>query len=95
MLKPSFSEKIHQIVRRIPKGKTLTYKQVAERAGNPLAYRAVGNILNKNHDKNIPCHRVIRSDGSLGDYNRGEKMKRRILREEGAIELKYHKNNPL
>jgi len=60
----------------------MTYNQVAELAGSPMAYRAVGNILNKNYDSGIPCHRVIRSDGSLGGYNRGKKLKARILKKE-------------
>jgi len=81
----TFTERVYQVVRRIPKGKTLTYKQVAERAGRPRAYRAVGNILNKNHDPQIPCHRVIRSDGKLGGYNRGAAQKKKILKQEGAI----------
>lgn len=53
------------MVRKIPEGKVLTYKQVAEKAGSPLAFRAVGNILNKNYNKDIPCHRVIKSNGEL------------------------------
>lgn len=82
----SFKEKILNVVSNIPRGKTLTYAEVARRAGSPRAYRAVGNILNKNHDPKIPCHRVVRSDGSLGGYNRGVKMKKEILRREGAIQ---------
>ncbi len=80
-----FSEKIYSITKSIPKGQTLTYKQVATRAGNPNASRAVGNILNKNYDKTIPCHRVIRSDGKVGGYNRGSRNKIKILKKEGAI----------
>ena len=81
-----YSEKVLQIIRKIPRGKVLSYKEVARLAGSPNAYRAVGNILNSNRDfKNIPCHRVIRSDGKIGGYNRGEKMKRKILKSEGAI----------
>jgi len=82
----TFSEKVYEVTRSIPRGKTLTYKQVAEKAGNPNASRAVGNILNMNYDKSIPCHRVIRSDGKIGEYNRGEKRKIKILNEEGAID---------
>lgn len=83
MIQPSsFTEKIHSIVRKIPKGKTLTYKEVAREAGRPKAYRAVGNILNKNYDLSIPCHRVIRSDGKMGGYNRGEERKKEILKME-------------
>lgn len=81
----SFKEKVFEIVRKIPKGKTLTYKEVARKAGSPLAFRAVGNILNTNFDPKIPCHRVVRSDGKTGGYNRGAEQKIRILKKEGAI----------
>lgn len=82
---PAFARRVRSVVGRIPAGQTLTYKQVAELAGRPRAYRAVGNILNKNHDPAIPCHRVIRSDGTPGGYNRGRKNKIRILKSEGAL----------
>lgn len=81
----SFKDKVFNIVRDIPKGQTLTYKQVAKLAGNPRAYRAVGNILNTNYNPDIPCHRVIRSDGKTGGYNRGKREKRRLLKEEGKV----------
>lgn len=80
----SFSENVYKIVRGIPKGRTLSYKEVARLAGNPKAYRAVGNILNKNYSRNIPCHRVIRSDGQIGGYNRGFKQKEKLLKQEGT-----------
>jgi len=80
----SFSEKVLKIVRKIPKGKVLTYKKVAQMAGKPKAYRSVGNILNKNYNSNIPCHRVVRSDGKLGGYNRGAKSKAGLLKGEGV-----------
>jgi methylated-DNA-[protein]-cysteine S-methyltransferase len=83
-MKQTFADRVRAVVRQIPKGKTMTYKEVAERAGSPGAFRAVGNILNKNYDPNIPCHRVVRSDGSIGGYNRGAKWKREILKMEGA-----------
>jgi len=78
----TFQEKVFKVVAKIPKGKTLTYKKVATAAGSPNASRAVGNILNKNYDPKIPCHRVIRSDGTTGGYNRGAKEKERILKKE-------------
>lgn len=81
----SFQNRVLNVVKDIPKGKTLSYKEVAKRAGRPGAFRSVGNILNKNMNPAVPCHRVIRSDGSPGCYNRGEKEKIRILREEGAF----------
>lgn len=81
----SFQGKVHQIVKKIPKGEVLNYKTVAARAGRPRAWRAVGNILNKNRDPQIPCHRVIRSDGKSGGYHLGEKKKMKLLKEEGAV----------
>ena len=81
----NFQDKVYEIVRKIPVGKVLTYKEVADMIGNPKAYRAVGNILNKNFDPTIPCHRVIRSDGKLGGYNRGEQSKILKLKKEGYI----------
>lgn len=85
MTKVSFKDRVFAVVRDIPKGSVLTYKQVATKAGSPRAFRAVGNILNMNYDPAIPCHRVIRSDGKTGGYNRGRASKVKILREEGAI----------
>lgn len=81
----SFKEKVLNIVAKIPKGKTFTYKEVALKAGSPKASRAVGNILNKNYNPAIPCHRVIRSDGKIGGYNRGAKKKINLLKKEKAI----------
>lgn len=84
---PSFADKIHAIVKSIPAGQTLTYGEVARRAGYPGAARAVGNILHQNHNPAIPCHRVIRADGQLGGYNRGLKKKRQLLKTEGVKNL--------
>lgn len=81
----TFSEKVYDVVSKIPKGKILTYKEVAKKAGNEKASRAVGNILHKNFNPKIPCHRVIRSDGRFGGYNRGSEMKKEMLKEEGVI----------
>ena len=58
----SFKDKIYQIVKKIPRGEVFSYKEVARRACRPKGWRVVGNILNKNRDPKIPCHRVIRSD---------------------------------
>lgn len=78
----SFVGKVLAVVAKIPKGQTLTYKQVAQKAGHPGAHRAVGNVLNKNYDPQIPCHRVVRSDGKAGGYNRGVERKIELLKEE-------------
>ncbi len=85
-MKKDFAEKVRAIVKKIPKGKTMTYGTVAKLAGSPRAGRAVGTIMAHNYDPKIPCHRVIRSDGKIGAYNRGgEKVKRALLVKEGAI----------
>ena len=81
----SLRPRVLSIVQKIPRGTVLTYKQVAVKAGHPKAARAVGAILKTNYDPLIPCHRVVRSDGKLGGYNRGAAKKREILKEEGAI----------
>ena len=82
----SFADRVRTVVRKIPRGKTFTYKQVAVAAGSPGAARAVGTIMSHNFDPTVPCHRVIRSDGKIGDYNRGgNEAKKRILKKEKAI----------
>lgn len=76
----NFKQKVLGVVFSIPPGKTRSYKKVAELSGSPRAWRAVGNILNKNYNKNIPCHRVIKSDGGPGGYNRGTASKIELLK---------------
>lgn len=80
----SFTERVKEVVRAIPRGETRTYKEVAILAGSPKAFRAVGTILSKNYDVTIPCHRVIKSNGEVGQYNRGTALKRQILSEESS-----------
>jgi len=72
----TFKEKVFDVVKKIPSGKVLTYKEVAHLAGSPKAWRAVGNILHSNYNNEIPCHRVVRADGKIGGYNRGVQQKR-------------------
>lgn len=76
-----FTDNVRDIVRCIPTGKTMTYKEVAAKAGNPNAARAVARIMAANYDETVPCHRVIRSDGQLGGYNRGGTEKKRAILE--------------
>lgn len=83
----TFREKVFAVVAKIPKGQVLTYKEVARLTGRPRAYRAVGNILNSNYDPKIPCHRVVRSDGKTGGYNRGADQKIKKLISEGALSI--------
>jgi len=80
----SFQKKIYEVVKKIPRGKVLTYKEIAQKSGYPKAWRAVGNVLNKNRDPEIPCHRVVRADGGAGGYNRGVKKKIELLKKEGV-----------
>ena len=95
-MKNDFTKKVLETVVKIPKGELMTYHQVAKAAGSARAYRAVGSILNRNfRDKEwqlpletvepVPCHRVIRSDGFIGNYARGAKEKIKILESEGHV----------
>jgi methylated-DNA-[protein]-cysteine S-methyltransferase len=82
----TFGEMVKDVVRKIPRGKTMTYKEVATKAGNPNGARAVARIMSANYDPTVPCHRVIRTDGGLAGYNRGGMdAKRKILQNEGVI----------
>ena len=83
-----FQLKIWDFLKKIPKGTVKTYSEVAEAIGKPLAVRAVANAIGKNpYPIQIPCHRVIRSDGSLGGYSGkgGVKKKKNLLKKEGVI----------
>lgn len=81
-----FRERVIKVVKDIRRGRTMSYREVARRAGHHGAARAVGAIMAANNDKKVPCHRVIRSDGTLGGYNglQGTKSKRALLRREGV-----------
>jgi AraC family transcriptional regulator of adaptative response/methylated-DNA-[protein]-cysteine methyltransferase len=82
----TFAERVRDVVAQIPKGETRTYAEVAAKAGSPGAARAVGNIMSKNRDPKVPCHRVVRADGQVGGYAfGGPKRKLARLKEEGAM----------
>tara|TARA_B100000745_G_scaffold272541_1_gene200477 strand:+ start:4735 stop:5007 length:273 start_codon:yes stop_codon:yes gene_type:complete len=81
----SFTERVRDVVRSIPKGETRTYKEVACAAGSPEAARAVGTVMAHNYSSDVPCHRVIHSDGSLGGYNRGGKEKKKLLLQQEGV----------
>jgi methylated-DNA-[protein]-cysteine S-methyltransferase len=81
-----FELKVWSYLRKIPRGRVKTYSQVAKAIGKPLGVRAVANAIGKNpYPPKIPCHRVIRSDGSLGGYSGkgGIKTKKMLLKKEG------------
>jgi O-6-methylguanine DNA methyltransferase len=86
--KTPFERAVHKVVQSVPKGRVITYRDVAIAVGKPGAARAVGNVMRCNPDTDVtPCHRVVRADGSVGGYNggydeAGRKVKR--LRAEGV-----------
>lgn len=80
----SFNERCYALLKTVPKGKVTTYKTLARALGTK-AYRAVGNAMNKNpHAPEVPCHRVIKSDGSLGGFASGSDAKEALLKKEGV-----------
>ena len=83
-----FYRRVYGVLRRIRRGRVLTYAEVARRAGSPGAHRSVGSALARNPlPLLVPCHRVVRSDGSLGGFSApgGLVLKERMLRHEGAL----------
>ena len=83
-----FQVKVWKYLKKIPRGSVKNYSQVAKAIGNPLAVRAVANAIAKNpYYHQIPCHRVIRSNGSLGGYSGkgGLRTKKKLLKKEGII----------
>lgn len=80
----TFNEQCYALLKTVPKGKVTTYKALAHALGTK-AYRAVGNAMNKNpYAPQVPCHRVISSDGSLGGFASGSKAKQVLLEQEGV-----------
>jgi len=83
MAKINFSEHCYKKLRKVPKGKITTYKELAK-AINSKAYRAVGTAMNKNpYAPNVPCHRVINSNGKIGGFASGTNNKIKMLKKEG------------
>ena len=76
-----FQKKVWKEILKIPKGQTRTYKDIALSIGSPKSYRAVANACGKNPlPVTIPCHRVVKSDGSIGGYSaKGGVKKKKIL----------------
>jgi O-6-methylguanine DNA methyltransferase len=86
-LATDFQKRVWKEIDKIPYGKTVTYKEIAEKIGKPNASRAVANACARNPSPVIrPCHRVIRTDGSIGGYSAsgGAKMKMKLLKKERA-----------
>jgi len=90
MVKKPFSDKCYEVLRKVPKGKITTYKELAKQL-KTKAYRAVGTAMNKNpHAPRVPCHRVINSNGKIGGFASGTKKKISMLKKEG-IPIKNNK----
>lgn len=82
----SFASQVYQATAMIPAGKVSTYGAIARFLGKPKAARAVGGALHTNpFAPKVPCHRVVKSDGSLGGFAGGSKNKIALLRKEGVI----------
>jgi len=91
-MEEKFNEKCYSILRKVPKGKVTTYKEIAGVLHSKV-YRAVGNAMNKNpYAPKVPCHRVVNSNGSVGGFASGTKNKIKMLRKEG-IEINNGKIN--
>lgn len=79
-----FQKKVWKATLSIPKGEVRSYSWIAKKIGNPRAVRAVGNALNKNPlAPEVPCHRVVRKDGSIGGFASGTAKKKALLKNEG------------
>jgi len=85
-----FTKKVFSAVKRIPKGRVSTYRDIAIAIGKPKAYRAVGNALNKNCFESVPCHRVVKMNGFIGGFREGSNKKALLLKKEG-LEVKNGK----
>jgi O-6-methylguanine DNA methyltransferase len=82
----SFSKNVLMALAKVPTGKLISYKCLAEKAGSPKAFRAVGSVMNKNpYPLIIPCHRVIKEDKSIGGFAPGIKMKKILLKHENSL----------
>lgn len=79
-----FEKKVWEAASKVPFGKTSSYREIAEICGRPQAYRAVGNAMGKNPVLIlVPCHRIIKSDGSFGGFSAGPELKEKLLELEG------------
>ena len=81
----SFQTQCYEALKQVPSGKVISYSGLAEMVGRPKAHRAVGNAMNKNpFAPQVPCHRVVKSNGDLGGFGGGSRLKIKRLQEEGV-----------
>ena len=84
--KKSVKDRVLEFLTKIPKGKIVTYKDIAKKLGVENGSRAIGRILNSNQEpKTFPCYKVVKSDGSLGGYSGGTKRKMSLLKHDGMV----------
>lgn len=81
----SFAKKVWEATKLIPRGRVATYQDIAGMIRHPRAARAVGNALNKNRSKDVPCHRIVHADGSIGGFAWGRERKRKLLENERIL----------
>ena len=83
-LSMTFDQRCYDLLLQIPRGKVTTYREIAHALGTK-AYRAVGQAMNRNPNLvEVPCHRVVKSNGELGGYASGSVTKLELLRQEGV-----------
>jgi methylated-DNA-[protein]-cysteine S-methyltransferase len=81
----NLEQKVYKKLLEVPKGKITTYRELSKAVGIKNGQRFIGNVMNKNpYPAIIPCHRVVKSDGSIGGYAYGEKVKTKMLKQEGV-----------
>lgn len=81
-----FQSDCYEALKKVPKGKVITYAGLARMIGRPKAHRAVGSAMNKNpYAPQVPCHRVVKSNGDLGGFATDIEVKIKRLQEEGVM----------
>lgn len=81
-----FQSECYEALKKVPKGKVITYAGLARMIGRPKAHRAVGSAMNKNpYAPQVPCHRVVKSNGDLGGFATDIKVKIKRLQKEGVV----------
>lgn len=85
-----FHRKVYNLVCKIPKGKVTTYKILAQAIGKPKNWREIGYLLSQNpFPQQVPCYKVVKSNGEIGGYNGGKLLKKKLLQKDG---LKIYNN---
>ncbi|MCD4761461.1 MGMT family protein [bacterium] len=90
-MESDFAQAVYSALKKVPQGRVTSYSALAKAIGRPGAARAIGNALNKNpFAPQVPCHRVVKSNGEVGGFAHGTKKKIKLLKSEG-IKIKNNK----